>query len=173
MHEAIAKFIDEGVGEVPLEYIRQKELESMVRNDDTCEDVAESVEEDDTPAEVKPKLFNDPNAVFKDPPRKPTVTDAVKALDQVLEASPVTPVVVRTTMATIKLPARLVSSSEYSIGFFLPTDSSAEFQIGAEFNIEVNGRVIPVMYAGGVFQLQRSAYLFMAFVVVKKEVPDE
>jgi hypothetical protein len=169
MHAAIAKFIDEGVGEVPLEYARQKQLEAMVYHDETFDDVSTPDEEEYVQEEVKPKLFKDPNMDPRDT-RKPTVTEAVKALDQVLEASPITPVVVRTTMATIKLPARLVSSSEYSIGFFLPVDSSAEFQIGAEFNIEVGGKVIPVMYAGGVFQLQRSAYLFMAFVVIKKEV---
>lgn len=171
MHPDIAKFIGEGTEELPLEYVRQRQLASKAYyEEEELEDVEIEPEVDVAESTAPVSKFKYPT--HQEAPKKPTITEAVRALDQVLEASPVTPVIVRTTMAKIKLPARLVSTSEYSLGFFLPSDSSAEFQVGAEFNLEFNGRVIPVMYAGGLFQLQRSSYLFMSFVITHKEDVD-
>jgi hypothetical protein len=120
-----------------------------------------------TPPATVSKLAVTPQAA-----RKATVNDLTLALDDLLDTAGTSIAIIRTPVATIKMPARMVSINEFSVGFFVPIESSAEFQVGASFDLEINEKKMPVLYAGGVFQLARSRYQILSFMI-NKEVPDE
>jgi hypothetical protein len=132
--------------------LRSQDNEDLPPDEDMDTDVRERNAKTPTLAAQKPIGTVDPLLAF---------ADLLKTYGEPKQVKIFTPI------GSIVLKALHVSINATSVGIILSKDDMhLEPAFGTEFNIEIDGRAMTVIYGGGLFTFRRIPVIFLSFFVV-------
>lgn len=156
--------------EDPPELRHKRRMEARLLSRDLGQSPpVEDEEELDNPLDVEEEDQLEVRPAVVPKGTRPSVRQTLQQLGQTIRQLPGQQLQLSTQDASFSMNVLAFQENQTSVAFMVPEQYSADFKIGAEVQIQVGGRTIPVISVGGKVLLDHLGMYVFCFLINREE----